>query len=118
MPKEIVHLADSILVDPIKVEVAPVSSTADSVDQAVLFVTKNDKKLLLAQVLQNKKMTSVLVFSRTKHGADRVVRELSRTSISAAAIHGNKSQNARQKALADFKSGKIRVLVATDIAAR
>ena len=118
MPNEIRHLADSILTNPVKVEVAPVSSTADSVEQAVFFVKKNDKKLLLAELLKNQKMTSVLVFTRTKHGADRVVRELDRVNITAAAIHGNKSQNARQRALADFKAKKIRVLIATDIAAR
>ena len=81
MPNEIRHLADSILVNPIKVEVTPVSSTAESVKQAVFFVKKNDKKLLLAEVLRNEKMTSVLVFSRTKHGADRIVRELSKFDI-------------------------------------
>ncbi len=118
MPKEISHLADEILDNPIKIEVTPVSSTAEKVSQAVFFVKKADKKNLLAQVLQNKKMDQVLVFSRTKHGADRIVRELSKSQIRAAAIHGNKSQNNRQRALADFKSEKIQVLVATDIAAR
>ncbi len=118
MPKEISHLADDILNNPIKIEVTPVSSTADKVSQAVFFVKRADKKSLLAGILENKKMTSVLVFTRTKHGADRVVRELDRVWVSAQAIHGNKSQNNRQRALASFKSGKTRVLIATDIAAR
>jgi len=118
MPKEILHLADSILVNPVKVEVTPVSSTAEKVSQAVFFVKRSDKKLLLEEILKNEKMTSVLVFSRTKHGADRIVRDLDGSGIRAAAIHGNKSQNNSQRALADFKAGKIRVLVATDIAAR
>ena len=118
MPKEISHLADDILNNPVKIEVTPVSSTAETVSQAVFFVEKNDKKNLLISVLENKKMDQVLVFTRTKHGADRVVRELWKTNIKAEAIHGNKSQNHRQKALWDFKSGKIRLLVATDIAAR
>lgn len=118
MPKEISHLADEILNNPVKIEVTPVSSTAEKVSQAVFFVKKGDKKNLLAQVLQTKKMEQVLVFSRTKHGADRIVRELSKSRIKAEAIHGNKSQNARQRALSNFKSGDTQVLVATDIAAR
>jgi len=118
MPKEIVHLADWILHNPIKVEVTPVSSTAEKVSQGVFFVKKSDKKLLLQEILKNEKMTSVLIFTRTKHGADRVVKDLDAAGISAAAIHGNKSQNNRQRALENFKSEKIRVLVATDIAAR
>lgn len=118
MPREISHLADEILNNPIKVEVTPVSSTAEKVSQAIFFVKKSDKISLLVTVLWNKKMEQVLVFSRTKHGADRIVRELEKHGILAAAIHGNKAQNYRQRALSDFKSGKIRVLVATDIAAR
>ncbi len=118
MPKEISHLADEILDNPVKIEVTPVSSTAEKVSQAVFFVKKSDKKNLLSMVLQNKKMEQVLVFARTKHGSDRVVRELRKDNIMAEAIHGNKSQNARQRALANFKSGKTQVLVATDIAAR
>jgi len=110
MPKEILHLANEILNNPVKIEVAPVSSTADNVKQAVFFVTRNNKKLLLASVLENKKMTSVLIFTKTKHWADRVVRELSKTRVTAEAIHGNKSQNQRQKALSNFKSGKTRIL--------
>lgn len=118
MPKEILHLADNILQNPVKIEVTPVSSTAETVQQAVFFVKKHEKKLLLQDILQNEKMTSVLVFTRTKHGADKVVKDLEIAGISAKAIHGNKSQNNRQKALSEFKSGTIRVLVATDIAAR
>jgi len=118
MPREIAHLADEILRDPVKVEVTPVSSTAEKVSQWVFFVQKSDKKNLLVTILQNKKMKQVLVFTRTKHGADRVVRELDKANISAQAIHGNKSQNHRQRALASFKSGKTRILIATDIAAR
>jgi len=118
MPKEISHLADDILNNPIKIEVTPVSSTAEKVSQAIFFVEKSDKKNLLITILGNKKMEQVLVFTRTKHGADRVVRELINSGITAEAIHGNKAQNHRQRALSNFKIGKTRVLVATDIAAR
>jgi len=118
MPKEIAWLADSILDNPVKIVVAPVSSTADTVKQAVFYVSKQDKKLLLIDLLNKTDMGSVLVFSRTKHGADKIVRDLDKAKISAQAIHGNKSQNNRQRALSNFKSGETRVLVATDIAAR
>lgn len=118
MPREISHLADEILDNPVKIEVTPVSSTAEKVSQAVFFVKKADKKNLLISVLGNKKMDQVLVFTRTKHWADRVVRELWSADIRAEAIHGNKSQNHRQRALSNFKSKKTRVLIATDIAAR
>ncbi len=118
MPPEIQKLADTILVNPSKVEVTPVSSTADTIEQAVYMVDKSDKKNLLQHILENKKIVSALVFTRTKHGADRVVKDLAKANVSAAAIHGNKSQNARQRALSDFKAGNIRVLIATDIAAR
>ena len=118
MPREIAHLADDILNNPVKIEVTPVSSTAEKVEQAVFFVQKSDKKSLLTTILGNKKMTQVLVFTRTKHGADRVVRDLEKDGITAAAIHGNKAQNHRQRALSNFKTGQVRVLVATDIAAR
>ena len=118
MPKEISHLADGILNNPVKVEVTPVSSTAEKVKQAVFFVKKWDKKSLLVQILQNKKMDQVLVFARTKHGSDRVVRELAKDGIVAEAIHGNKTQNNRQRALNNFKAKKTQVLIATDIAAR
>jgi ATP-dependent RNA helicase RhlE len=118
MPAEIQKLADKILVDPIKVAVAPVSSTAEKVRQWVLFVDRGHKRALLKDVLRDPAMTRVLVFTRTKHGANKVAEELDRNGVGAAAIHGNKSQNARQRALDAFKAGRIRVLVATDIAAR
>jgi ATP-dependent RNA helicase RhlE len=118
MPKEIQLLANSILTNPVKVEVTPVSSTAETIRQAVYFVEKNDKRKLLMHILKSEKIPSVLVFTRTKHGADRVARELTKSGIEALAIHGNKSQNARQTALGNFKNGRTRVLVATDIAAR
>jgi ATP-dependent RNA helicase RhlE len=118
MPPEIVSLAGSILKTPVKVEVSPVSSTADTVDQLVYLVDRVDKKSLLNHILKDKTIERALVFTRTKHGADAVVRNLEKSGVKAAAIHGNKSQNARQKALGDFKASAIRVLVATDIAAR
>ncbi len=118
MPNEITGLANSILTNPKRVEVTPVSSTANTIQQSVYFVDKNDKRKLLHHLLQDKAIRSVLVFTRTKHGADRVVKDLAKTGIPAEAIHGNKSQNARQRALTNFKTGKTRVLVATDIAAR
>lgn len=118
MPKEIASLANSILVNPVKVEVAPVSSTAEKVQQKIFFVEKTNKKLLLVHLLKNPNILNVLVFTRTKHWADRVVKDLEKSGIIAEAIHGNKSQNARQKALNNFKSKSTRVLVATDIAAR
>lgn len=118
MPKEIDVLAGNILKNPIKVEVTPVSSTAEKVQQKVYFVSKPNKKNLLIELLENKDMKSVLVFSRTKHWADKIVKDLERAHIVAQAIHWNKSQNARQRALTNFKSWETRVLVATDIAAR
>lgn len=118
MPPEIQKLANTILSNPEKVEVTPVSSTAEKVQQAVYFVDKKDKKNLLYFVLQDKNITSALVFTRTKHGADKVMKDLVRSGIRAEAIHGNKSQSQRQNALKNFKERKTRVLVATDIAAR
>lgn len=118
MPTEIQKLADSILSNPIKVSVTPISSTAETIKQAVYFVDKENKLDLLTHILQNNISDSVLVFSRTKHGADKIARKLQSGNISAEAIHGNKSQNARQNALNNFKSGRTRILVATDIAAR
>ena len=118
MPKEILSLANSILNNPVKVEVAPVSSTADTVKQGIFHVTKVDKKLLLSYLLKKMGEVPVLVFSRTKHGAYRIVKDLDKVGIVAQAIHGNKSQNARQRALKNFKTGETRILVATDIAAR
>jgi ATP-dependent RNA helicase RhlE len=118
MPEEIMGLAHKILVDPVKVAVTPVSSTAEKVRQWVLFVERGNKRALLKEVLRDPTMTRVLVFTRTKHGANRVAEDLDKRGVPAAAIHGNKSQNARQRALDAFKAGGIRVLVATDIAAR
>ncbi len=118
MPAEIEALADQILCDPVKVAVTPVSSTVDAIRQRVYKVDKANKRHLLLALLQDASLRSVLVFTRTKHGADRVARDLGRAGVPAMAIHGNKSQTARQKALESFKSGGIRVLVATDIAAR
>ena len=118
MPKEIAKLASEILVNPVRVEVAPVSSTADTIQQSIYFVDNSNKADLLVHLLEDPKLDQVLVFSRTKHGADKIARKLHQFNISAEAIHGNKSQNARQNALSNFKSKKTRVLVATDIAAR
>ncbi|MEX1187730.1 MAG: DEAD/DEAH box helicase [Bacteroidia bacterium] len=118
MPDEIQKLSSSMLKNPVKVEVTPVSSTAETIVQEIFFVDKSDKKDLLLHVLKNKAITSALVFTRTKHGANKVVKDLVKQGISAEAIHGNKTQNARQKALSNFKAGKTRVLVATDIASR
>ena len=118
MPPVIQSLADTILVNPSKVEVTPVSSTAEKINQVVYFVDKENKKHLLIDVLKDKAIERVLVFTRTKHGADKVVKDLIKSNIKAQAIHGNKSQNARQNALNNFKSKITRVLVATDIAAR
>jgi ATP-dependent RNA helicase RhlE len=118
MPDEIQHLAYSILDEPVKVEVNPVSSTAEKIAQYVFFVDKDNKTKLLQDVLKNEDIKNVLVFSRTKHGADKIVKKIKQLGISAEAIHGNKSQTARQKALKAFKNQDLRVLVATDIAAR
>ena len=118
MPPEIQKLAGSILVNPSKVEVTPVSSTADTIQQSIYFVDKKDKRSLLLHVLKGSEIPTALVFTRTKHGADKVAQGLARAGIRAEAIHGNKSQNARQRALENFKSRQTRILVATDIAAR
>jgi ATP-dependent RNA helicase RhlE len=118
MPKEIRHLADSLLTDPVRVEVAPVASAAPKIEQRVHHVSREMKQPLLERLLEADDMRSVLVFTRTKHGADRVMKRLVRAQVEAAAIHGNKNQSQRQRALDAFKSGKIRVLVATDVAAR
>jgi ATP-dependent RNA helicase RhlE len=118
MPKEIQALANSILTNPQKVEVTPVSSTAETIEQSIYFVDKSKKKDLLIHVLADPEIKNALVFTRTKHGADKVVKDLHKAGITSEAIHGNKSQNARQRALSNFKEGKIRTLVATDIAAR
>jgi ATP-dependent RNA helicase RhlE len=118
MPPEIAKLAHDILTDPVKVAVTPVSSTAELIDQSIYFVDKNRKKHLLLHLLSTHDIKSVLVFTRTKHGANRVAQDLTKAGIEAMAIHGNKSQTARQAALQNFKTGEIKVLVATDIAAR
>lgn len=118
MPKEIQSLADTILRNPVKVEVTPVSSTAEKIQQQIFFVSKNDKKDLLLHILKDRTIETALVFARTKHGSDRIVKDLIKAGIKAEAIHGNKSQNARQRALTNFKAKTTRILVATDIAAR
>ena len=118
MPPEIQKLANVLLTNPAKVEVTPVSSTVDAIDQSLYFVAKEDKYKLLLHLLKDEAMINALVFTRTKHGADKVVKVLHKENITSAAIHGNKSQNARQNALSNFKNGNLRVLVATDIAAR
>jgi ATP-dependent RNA helicase RhlE len=118
MPPEIQKLAGSILVNPSKVEVTPVSSTAETVQQYLYFVDKKDKRSLLLHILKDNTIPTALVFTRTKHGADKVAQGLARAGIRAEAIHGNKSQNARQRALVNFKNRHTRILVATDIAAR
>jgi len=118
MPPEIQKLANVLLTHPAKVEVTPPSSTVDKIEQSLYHVGKMEKPQLLLHLLQDKAIVNALVFTRTKHGADKVVKILQQHHIRAAAIHGNKSQNARQGALSDFKNGTLRVLVATDIAAR
>jgi ATP-dependent RNA helicase RhlE len=118
MPTDIANLANSILRDPATVTVAPVASTAERIDQWVLFVERGDKRALLEEVLKDNSIKRALVFTRTKHGANRLAEQLDRMGVRADAIHGNKSQNARQRALSDFTAGRLRILVATDIAAR
>jgi ATP-dependent RNA helicase RhlE len=118
MPLSIADLANSILTKPEMVKVDPISSTTDLVKQEVYHVLKAMKRNLLKHLIQSKQMDSVLIFSRTKHGADRIARELAKAGIPASAIHGDKSQGARERALAQFKERKIKALVATDIAAR
>jgi ATP-dependent RNA helicase RhlE len=118
MPSEITKLASSILTNPVKIEVSPEQKTVEAVNQAVYFVTKSDKKKLLLHILKNENIESALVFTRTKRGADVITRLLNDAKIHADSIHGNKSQQARQRALNNFKLNKTKVLVATDIAAR
>ncbi len=118
MPKEIASLAGQMLRDPVQVSVAPVATTVERVEQRVIFVETARKRAMLANMLRNSKMSRVLVFTRTKHGADRVTQHLEAVGQTAAAIHGDKSQPQRERALAAFKSGRISVLVATDVAAR
>jgi ATP-dependent RNA helicase RhlE len=118
MPASIMVLASEILNDPEKVEVTPVSSTAETIQQEVYMVDAQNKRQLLVHVIEKEDVDSILVFTRTKHGADKIVKYLSSKDVKAEAIHGNKSQNARQKALSNFKSKETKVLIATDIAAR
>lgn len=118
MPPEITDLVNSLLKNPVKVAVDPISSPVEVIRQSVYLVDKGNKTALLAHLMEEKRAKNALVFTRTKHGANKVARDLGKAGISAAAIHGNKSQTARQQALADFKAGRIRCLVATDIAAR
>jgi ATP-dependent RNA helicase RhlE len=118
MPPEIVRLAGTIVHNPVKVEVTPSASTVDIINQYVYFIDKGNKNALLIELLKDEKIKTALVFTRTKYGADRVAKVLKRKNISAEAIHGDKAQNARQKALSGFKAQTTRVLVATDIAAR
>jgi ATP-dependent RNA helicase RhlE len=118
VPAEVKILSDSLLHDPVTVSTTPVSSPNDSVKQSVFYVEKGDKRALLKYVIENEEIDHALVFTRTKHGADKVVKDLVKSGITAEAIHGNKSQNARQRALVGFKNRSIRVLVATDIASR
>jgi ATP-dependent RNA helicase RhlE len=118
MPADVAKLANDMLKNPAKIEVTPVSSTVDTIEQYLYYVDKNNKKDLLVHLLKDKTIVSALVFTRTKHGADRIVRQLAKDNVSAGAIHGDKSQGARQSALNNFKSKKLRILIATDIAAR
>jgi ATP-dependent RNA helicase RhlE len=118
MPQEITRLADAMLRDPARVAVTPQASTVDRVEQRVILTDKSAKPNLLVEVLKTETTDRVLVFTRTKHGADKVVRALQKSGFGAEAIHGNKSQNQRERVLADFRNGKLRILIATDIAAR
>jgi superfamily II DNA/RNA helicase len=118
MPQEITKLADAMLRDPARVAVTPQASTVDRVEQRVILTEKSAKPNLLVEVLKTETTDRVLVFTRTKHGADKVVRALQKSGFGAEAIHGNKSQNQRERVLADFRNGKLRILIATDIAAR
>ena len=118
MPAAIEKLTKTLLKDPVKVEVAPVASTVDAVDQSVYFVNKQNKIKLLIHLLRDESVVSALVFSRTKHGADKIARKLKQAGVESDVIHSNKGQNTRQRTLAHFKNGQTRVLVATDIVAR
>jgi ATP-dependent RNA helicase RhlE len=118
MPDAVTELAQGLLIDPVRVEVTPPATTVERIDQKVLFVDKNNKRHLLAELFKDAALSRTIVFSRTKHGANRVAEYLEKAGVEAAAIHGNKSQSARQRALDGFKAGRVRALVATDIAAR
>jgi ATP-dependent RNA helicase RhlE len=118
MPESVRDLAESVMMNPVSVAATPVSSTVEQIEQYVLFVEREHKRALLGEVLRNPAMKRTIVFTRTKHLANRLAEQLCRTEVQAQAIHGNKSQGARQRALEDFRAGRSRVLVATDIAAR
>ena len=118
MPREIEALASSLLKEPVRIEVSPQGTTAAEIRQSVIMARTKQKRKLLSEMLADEKMAQVIIFSRTKHGADRVTKDLQHDGFQAAVIHGNKSQNARQRALNDFREGAVRILVATDIAAR
>jgi len=118
MPKEVAALAREILDEPIRVDVSPKQVTLEEIDQRVVMVGNGDKQRMLEHLLRDDEVSRAIVFTRTKHGANKVARKLERAGIVAEAIHGNKSQNARQRALRSFKNGEVGVLVATDIAAR
>jgi ATP-dependent RNA helicase RhlE len=118
MPREIMHLADSLLRDPVKIAVTPVATAAPMIEQSLYFVPRQSKQAMLEHLLADGSLDRVLVFTKTKHGADRVCKRLIAAGISADAIHGNKAQNKRTRALDGFRSGRCRVLVATDVAAR
>jgi len=118
MPDQIAKLADNMLYQPVRVEVTPVSTTAERIEQYVYFVPKHEKHNLLVKLLNERKNQRCLIFTRTKHGADRITKALKKSNIHSSAIHGDKSQTSRQSALQNFKTGKLKVLVATDIASR
>jgi len=118
MPTEVAHLVAEILYQPVRIDISPPKLTADGIDQRVYFVDAKDKRALLQDILRDPAMARVIVFTRTKHGANKVAESLIKNGHAAEAIHGNKSQNARQRALDVFRSGRARILVATDIAAR
>ena len=118
MPEDVVHLAHEMLHQPVRIDIAPQTVTADRIEQRLFHVDAQEKRKLLVDLLHDPKMARVIVFTRTKHGANKVVEHLAKSGIPADAIHGNKSQNARQKAMDNFRSGRARLLVATDIAAR
>jgi ATP-dependent RNA helicase RhlE len=118
MPPEVAHLVAEILKNPVRVDISPPKMTADRIDQRVYFVATQDKRALLHELLRDSAMKRVIVFTRTKHGANKVAEHLGNAGYVADAIHGNKSQSARQRALEGFRAGRARILVATDIAAR
>jgi ATP-dependent RNA helicase RhlE len=118
MPEDVMHLAHEMLHQPVRIDVAPPTVTADRIEQRLFHVNAQDKRKLLVDLLHDPKLARVIVFTRTKHGANKVVEHLEKNGIPADAIHGNKSQSARQRAMENFRSGRARLLVATDIAAR